>query len=184
MNSTNTPVSRIVALVLGGLIVAGLGAASMYYLPAGRWIGPAVAVAPSAPALASGSGNIAITLTPESASPSGHRDRPANRRSARCRHQSAGHRRTECLQSGRRPVGCGRSGALGCRRFGDRRQTRRSAGDDPHTRSGRDLAGVSLHAIGGTEAAHQRLTRLEGLVKIGAASQQEARNSPRGTHET
>ena len=71
MNSTNTPVSRIVALVLGGLVVAGLGAASMYFYLQKAGPRPAVAVAPSAPVLAIGSGNIAITLTPESASRAG-----------------------------------------------------------------------------------------------------------------
>ena len=39
MNSTNTLVTRIVVLALAGLVVAGLGAASMYLLPAGGWIG-------------------------------------------------------------------------------------------------------------------------------------------------
>jgi len=172
MNSTNTPVSRIVALVLGGLVVAGLGAASMYFYLQKAGPRPAVAVAPSAPVLASGSGNIAITLTPESASRAGiETARPTAGQLDAAIKVPGIVEPNAYSQVVVRSVAAGQVRSVAVDLGTDVRR-----GDLLATIHTPDLAEtlrVYLSMQSEYEAAHQRLTRLEGLVKIGAASQQE-----------
>ena len=172
MNSTNTPVSRIVALVLGGLVVAGLGAASMYFYLQKAGPRPAVALAPPAAALASGSGSIAITLTPESASRAGiETARPTAGQLDAAIKVPGIVEPNAYNQVVVRSVAAGQVRSVAVDLGTDVRR-----GDLLATIHTPDLAEtlrVYLSMQSEYEAAHQRLTRLEGLVKIGAASRQE-----------
>jgi len=169
MTPTQTTTSRFLILGLAGLALAGSGAGAMYLYLRDRQ--PAVQIQ-AQPAAAPASGDIVITLTSEAISRAGIRtERPTVGQLAGTvtipgivepntynqvvvRSVAAGQVRSVAVELGA--------------------QVKR--GDVLATIHSPELAETVrefLSMRSEFEAAHHRLTRLEGLVKIGAASQQE-----------
>ena len=172
MTPTNSPSSRILVLSLGAVVVAAAGAGGMYwYLRARSTNAPTPNQTAATPAM-TGPGEIAVTLAPDAASRAGIQ-------TARPTVGQVG--ATIAIPGIVEPNAYNqvvvRSGAAG--------QVRSVAVDlGTEVRRGDLLATIHSPELAETlraylsmraefDAAHQRLTRLQGLVKIGAASQQE-----------
>ena len=172
MSPTNSVTPRILALVIGALIVASAGAGGMYlYLRSGS-ANATPANATVATPNTSASREIAITLTADAASRAGIQTaRPTLGQVGATIGVPGVVEPNAYKQVVVRSVAAG--------------QVRSVAVDlGAEVRRGQVLATVHSPELAETlraylsmraefDAAHQRLTRLEGLVKIGAASQQE-----------
>jgi len=172
MTPNQTTTSRFLGLALAGLALAGAGAGAMYlYLrdrqpPIGVQTPPPVTPAAPAP------GDIVITLTPEAVTRAGIRTaRPTIGQLAGAVTVPGIVEPNQYSQVVVRSVAAGQVRSVPVE-VGT--QVRR--GDLLATIHAPELAGtvreyLSMRAE--LDTAHRRLTRLEGLVKIGAASQQE-----------
>src|SRR6185503_6969840 len=172
MTPTNTTASRIVTLALAGAGLAAAGAGTMYLYLRDRQPGVESPAQPAVTPAVSASGEIVITLTPEAAGRAGIRTaRPAVGQLAGTvtvpgivepnpyqqivvRSVAAGQVRSTTVEVGTLV------------RRGDLLAT-------IHSPELAETVREYLSMQSEFDAAHNRLTRLEGLVKIGAASQQE-----------
>lgn len=172
MTPTNSNTPRALALVVGALIVAAAGAGGMYlYLRGGSANAPALNTTAATPAMA-GPGEIAIALAADAASRAGIQTarptvgqvgasiavpgvvEPNAYKQVVVRSVAAGQVRSVAVDLGSEV------------RRGDLLAT-------IHSPELAETLRAYLSMRAEFDAAHQRQTRLEGLVKIGAASQQE-----------
>lgn len=172
MTATNSTTPRILVLSLGALLVAAAGAGGMYlYLRAGTPDAPATNPTAATPAI-TGPKEIAITLAADAASRVGIQTarptlgqvgatiavpgvvEPNAYKQVVVRSVAAGQVRSVAVDLGAEV------------RRGDLLAT-------IHSPELAETLRAYLSMRAEFDAAHQRLTRLEGLVKIGAASQQE-----------
>ena len=172
MTPTETTSSRIVTLALAGVGLAAAGAGAMYLYLQDRQPGVPAHTQPAVTPVVPASGDIAITLTPDAVTRAGIRtERPTVGQLAGTvtlpgivepnpynqvlvRSVAAGQARSVAVEVG----------------------TQVKRGDLLATIHSPELAETVrqyLSMRSEFDAAHHRLTRLEGLVKIGAASQQE-----------
>lgn len=172
MTPTKFATPQILALSLGGLIVAAASAGGMYlFLRSGKQEVPAPSRATAAPA-AAGPREISIVLTPEAASRAG----------IQIARPTIGSVGASIAVPGIVEPDAYKQVVVRSVAPGQVRSVVVDLGADVHrgdllaTIHSPDLAEtlrMYLSMRAELEAAHQRLTRLEGLVKIGAASQQE-----------
>ena len=172
MTPTTTTSSRIVMLALAGIGLAAAGAGAMYLYLRDRQTGVPVHTQPAVTPAVAASGDIVITLTPEAVTRAGIRTEPPTvgqlagtvtvpgivepnpYNQVLVRSVAAGQVRSVAVEVG----------------------TQVKRGDLLATIHSPELAETVrqyLSMRSEFDAAHHRLTRLEGLVKIGAASQQE-----------
>jgi len=172
MTPTKTTASRIMAYALAGLGLVSAGAGAMYLYLRDRQPDVRVQPQPAGTPAASASGDIVITLTPEAATRAGIRTarptvgqvagrvtipgivEPNPYNQVVVRSVAAGQVRSVTVELG---VAVKRADLLAT----------------IHSPELAETAREFLSMQSEFEAAHQRLTRLEGLVKLGAASQQE-----------
>jgi len=172
MTPTKTTASRIVTLGLAGVGLAAAGAGAMYLYLRDRQPAVQMQAQPSVTQAAPVSGDIVITLTPEAVTRAGIRTarptvgqlagtvivpgivEPNPYNQVVVRSVAAGQVRSVSVEVGAQV------------KRGDLLAT-------IHSPELADTAREYLSMRSEFDAAHQRLTRLEGLVKIGAASQQE-----------
>ena len=172
MMATKTKPARIVALVLGAIVMAAAGAGGMYFYMRGR-DGSRTAPVMAAP-VPSGERphEIAITITPEAVARAGIRTARPTLGNVGATITAPGVVEPNAYhQVVVRSVAPGQVRSvvvdLGSSvKRGDLLAT-------IHTPDLADTARTFLSMQSELEAAHQRLNRLEGLVKIGAASRQE-----------
>lgn len=172
MTPTKSAAPRILALSLGGLIVAAASAGGMYlFLRGGAAAPPAPTQATTSPA-AVGPREIAVALAPDAATRAG----------IQTAHPTLGRIGATVAVPGIVAADAYKQVVVRSVAAGQVRSVAVDLGADVHrgdllaTIHSPDLAEtlrsyLSMRAE--LDAAHQRLTRLEGLVKIGAASQQE-----------